>query len=451
VTIRARLLCWLLPGFLVLWLGAGGAMYAVVKQMRLQELDNELRAAIGSVRQLTAPPRARMRRPPDHLDPAHDPTNGVYFQVWNDSGETVGRSRNLGGDDLPQPPEFSRTALFTNFSLAGGVPVRGMAVRSRGHGPNFGLNYLVARDRADMESELSRLLLGIVGGCVAGPVCFSAVLILALRSGLRPLRRLGEQAARIDAGNLRERFPTDHLPGEMEPIVGRLNELMHRLEQSFERERRFSGDLAHEMRTPLAAIRSTSEVAAKWPDQVTGEEHGEIAATAARLQRTVDSLLQLARTEKAAAETVREPVALNDLVARCLEALNGSVARSEISVRNLLPPATRVEAQPDLLATIVSNLLANAVEYSPRGGEVRIESGTDDCWLRISNSAPDLSAEDLPHLFDRLWRRDSARSSAEHSGLGLPLARSCAEVLGLSIHVRLDDEHVVHFSLGKAA
>src|SRR4051812_21010328 len=134
---------------------------------------------------------------------------------------------------------------------------------------------------------------------------------------MRPLVRLGEQATTMGADSLHERFAVEAMPREIAPIVTRLNDLMARLEEGFGRERRFSGYLAHELLTPLAAIRSTSEVALKWPEQATPEDHAAIARLAARLQQTVDTLLLLARAEIMSAEIVREAVPLRPLIEEC--------------------------------------------------------------------------------------------------------------------------------------
>src|SRR5690606_6361225 len=177
------------------------------------------------------------------------------------------------------------------------------------------------------------------GLACCGVLCL--LLILALRFALRPLARVGEEASAMGAASLHERFAVEALPREIAPLVERLNDLMTRLEEGFERERRFSGYLAHELRTPLAAIRSTSEVAMKWPEQASPEDHAGIARLAARLQQTVDGLLLLARSETLSAEIVREEVALRPLVEECA-ALHAERARQRELV---LIPQLRSEGQ----------------------------------------------------------------------------------------------------------
>src|SRR5690606_5080273 len=258
---------------------------------------------------------------------------------------------------------------------------------------------------------------------------------------------VGEQAAEMGAASLHERFATQAMPLEIVPIVARLNDLMARLEEGFERERRFSGYLAHELRTPLAAIRSTSEVALKWPEQATTEDHAGIARLAARLQQTVDGLLVLARAETLSAEIVREDVALRPLVEECV-ALHAERARErEITFNPQLDETAVLQTDARLLRIIMTNLIANAVEYAPPRSEVTLACRATDRLFEVTNAAPALTAEDVPHLFERLWRKDAARSDASQAGLGLSLAQSCAKALGFVLSAELDARGLLSVSL----
>jgi signal transduction histidine kinase len=191
---------------------------------------------------------------------------------------------------------------------------------------------------------------------------------------------------------------------------------------------------------PLAAIRSTSEVALKWPEQASPEDHAGIARLAARLQETVDGLLVLARAEALSAEVVREEVALRPLVEECV-ALHAERARErEVTLTAQLDAAAGLQTDARLLTIIVTNLIANAVEHAPPRSEVTIACHAADRLFEVINAAPSLTAEDVPHLFERLWRKDAARSDESHAGLGLSLAQSCAQALGLALTAELTAE-----------
>lgn len=372
---------------------------------------------------------------------------GQYFQLWDAEGEPTRRSPNLGNADLPRPQELTRDAVRYDGLLPNGDSVRLSAMQYPQSGGNPPLAFAVALSRTEGEARLSRLLTDLIIGGVACCAVLCLLLVLALRFALRPLARVGEQAAAMGAASLHERFAVEALPQEIAPIVARLNDLMARLEGGFERERRFSGYLAHELRTPLAAIRSTSEVALKWPEQASPEDHAGIAQLAARLQQTVEGLLVLARAETLSAEIVREAVALRPLIEECA-ALHAERARErQITLIPQLDETAMLQTDARLLRIIVTNLIANAVEYAPPRSQVTLTCRTTDPLFEVTNVAPALTAADVPHLFERLWRKDAARSDDSHAGLGLSLAQSCAQALGFVLTAELDPCGVLSVSL----
>jgi two-component system sensor histidine kinase QseC len=171
---------------------------------------------------------------------------------------------------------------------------------------------VVASDRAHLDEGLWRfpgwLLAG--GGLLAGLTLWLVPGVLW--HGLRPLERLGEQAGRIDSSALGEgaRFPVDGLPVELQSIARRLNDLLGRLGESLARERRFSANLAHELRTPLAELRSLAECAIKWPDARDSAMDHEVLAIARHMETLATHLLTLARGEQGRFEPALEEVDL---------------------------------------------------------------------------------------------------------------------------------------------
>lgn len=452
-SIRAQLLRWLLPGFVVVCVAAILGVYFSAKQAVNADLDSRLARLAGAARlalrnQATAG-AAGTRTPGLRAFLAKEDfqSPGQYFELWTSAGVPERRSPNLGSADLPLPPELTRDAIRYDGVLPNGDRVRISAMQYPQSGGSPPLAFAVALSRTEGEARLSRLLADLVMGGVACCAVLCLLLALALRYALRPLARVGEQAAEMGAASLHERFATQAMPLEIVPIVARLNDLMARLEEGFERERRFSGYLAHELRTPLAAIRSTSEVALKWPEQATPEDHAGIARLAARLQQTVDGLLVLARAETLSAEIVREDVALRPLVEECV-ALHAERARErEITFNPQLDETAVLQTDARLLRIIMTNLIANAVEYAPPRSEVTLACRATDRLFEVTNAAPALTAEDVPHLFERLWRKDAARSDASQAGLGLSLAQSCAKALGFVLSAELDARGLLSVSL----
>jgi two-component system sensor histidine kinase QseC len=261
-----------------------------------------------------------------------------------------------------------------------------------------------------------------------------------LRRGLAPLETLAHQASAITSASLSTRFAATGLPGELTPITTRLNELLARLESSFERERQFSSDLAHELRTPIAELRSVAEVALKWPDARPAETDRETLAIASQLDGIVGRLLALLRSERGQLPVEWQDIYLEAEIERACHAVTARAEMRRVRIERPVGQLQIAHVDVVLLRSILANLLDNAVDYSPEGGTVGIECAStgDTFWLRVSNDAGDLRAEDVPRLFDRFWRGSASRSDHEHSGLGLSLARAFAEAIGCSLIATLE-------------
>jgi signal transduction histidine kinase len=485
ISIRAHLLWWLLPGFIAVCFVAGFGIYFSTGnelQARLDAQLAELVDAIRSSRQgLPGAPETRgaqdsrgsqdPRGTQDSRGSSGQQGDGrrVHRQVSRPqidedtlisilpedvycdvvlSGVREDRiaTPNLGDGSIPAPPGDLQKMNLYNTKLDSGIPVRVRTERIVLPGP-IRAHIRIAISREGIDATLSHLAVKLVAG---GFICYlvlSGILAAALHLALRPLRRLGEQASAMTADSLHERFPEKEIPSDIRPIVKRLNRLMATLEESFVRERRFSGDLAHELRTPLAAIRSTSEVAAKWPEQASGDDFVEISRIAAQLQQTLDSLLLLARMESSAAETLREPVGFAGLVTECISLHSAAALEKNLTWTVQLDEGLQLETDPRLLRIILSNLIRNAVEHAPEQSEIILSSHTGDVLFRCTNTAPNLGPDDLSHLYERLWQKDTARTESGHTGLGLSIAKTCAKVLGFSLTAELDEQNRLCMSL----
>lgn len=366
-----------------------------------------------------------------------------YFEIRNRSGALVARSPSLQGRELglPRAPATERP-VFWNLSLPNGRPGRAVIFTFQPM-PSGELatkavpvQLVVAMDRENLDETLGGLL-AMVAGC--GAVLLGAVFLVVprvLRRGLVPLDRLGEQAAAIDAGSLAVRFPTTSLPAELQPITGRLNDLLARLEAAFERERRYSADLAHELRTPLAELRSLAECALKWPEAREPGTDRDVLASALQMEALVTRLLTLARGERGQLAVGCEPVDVAATVAAAWQPFAARAAERRLAVE-ITGPAVRVPADPVLLRSILGNLFDNAVDYSPPGGTISItvEAG-GGVW--VANPSGALTPEDVARLFERFWRKETARTGGEHVGLGLNLARTFATAMDWKLEVKLD-------------
>ncbi|GAA5481160.1 ATP-binding protein [Haloferula sargassicola] len=441
-SIRRRLTAGFLAGFGLLWLGAGTTIYYSYRSGLMAGMEAELLNLCRQVRTTVGGPGRGWRAEPP-IDPeALGPD--VFWQVWDAEGAGVFRSGNLAAD----LPRLSGDGV-ERMTLADGTRVM-IAGRQFGGGGRRGfgrgaMEVTVARPLDEIRGKLNRLLAGLLavgaGGVAAGWWCVS----LWVRRGLAPLDRIAGQVAAIDVNALNGRFAESGLPAELQPIAGRLDELMERLGESFRRERRFSADLAHEMRTPVAELRTIAESAVKWPDEGGPAAWRDVVASVKRMESVVQAMLQLARVEREAAAA--ETLGLRDLI-EALWADHRALAESRgVTLRLEFPTGFELTGDRGMWSHLLGNLLGNAAEYADAPGEVVVVA--DSSRVIVSNPARKLKPEEVERLFDRFWRGDEARGESVHCGLGLSLARACAEGMGLRLVARLRDDGWLEMRAGK--
>lgn len=458
-SIRSQLTRHLVLSLAVL-LGVGlAAIYATIRHALVGSFDETLRSEAFAVSALTEAEAGRVQFDFSadflHSYSAVNPRN--YFELWDGAGTSLARSPSLRGADLPLRTDgMPDRPVYWNFKLPDGHAARALAFtfvpdpadNAPARFPVSPVYLIVAADRRELNETLGGLFAAIAGG---GGLLFLAVFLVVprvLSQGLAPLNQLGEQAARIDAASLASRLACSELPAELRPIGERLNDLLARLESSFERERRFSADLAHELRTPIAELRSLAECALKWPDTRDSASDSDLLAIATQMETLVTRMLALARAERGQLAPNLVPVDLAFLTTRAWHPFADRAA-----TRNLRPSfslaSAPVLADQVLLQSILSNLFANAVEYSPFGGVLRVtgQATANGYALQVSNLAAGLTPADMPRLFDRFWRKETARSGGEHFGLGLNLARTFAAAMGWRLTAQLDAQSWIVFTL----
>jgi two-component system sensor histidine kinase QseC len=372
-----------------------------------------------------------------------DSVGTEFFQVFDAEGKSVERSDSLGRRDLPGLHGTLEEPVFWNLTLPNKEPGRAIGIAFEPRAARLEntqkVTVVVAAGRRQLAETVANLQV-VFASCGAGLLALTAVVVpWVLRRGLRPLDAMAERATQINASSLGQRFDLEATPAELQAIGGRLNDLLARLEEAFERERRFGSDLAHELRTPLAELRSMAEVAIKWPQERAPGVDQAVLDIALQMEGLVARLLTLARAEQGRAILAAETVVLLPVVRALVATHSTRIAARRLGVEIDIPVTSAIETDPVLLRSILSNLIENAVAYSPPDGVVRIrfESDADGFSVEIENMAGDLQPEDLPRMFDRFWRKDSSRTGAGHSGLGLALSRTFAELLGLQLEPTL--------------
>ena len=444
LSIRARLLLWL-SGAMVLLL----SLFAfVVYEFLHRSLTNGFDAVLlATARTLAASVEQNDEGVKAEIDERDMPEfrrieQPNYFQLWGADGTVLARSTSLNRADLDLVGNSVAPPTFRRLVLPDGRAGRAVAVlfepeiddESRRITRPQSVTLVVARDTADLDDQIRflRLLLALATGgtVVAGLI----VGIIIVRQGLRPLGALAVSIAGIRQ-DLSIRLPSEHIPAEVVPVVDKLNELLSRIEEAFCRERAFAADVAHELRTPLAGMRSTLEVAVSRPRSEGDyrEAISDCLEIVRRMQAMVDNLFALARMESG--QTAFDPRALDlqELVEAAWSPVAERIQQRGITATKRIPAGLACTADRDIMRTILSNILDNAAEYTNDAGHIKVEGTRDggSVILTIENTGCRLSETAAHQVFDRFWRGDSSRAETGlHCGLGLALVQRAVSSLG---------------------
>jgi two-component system heavy metal sensor histidine kinase CusS len=294
----------------------------------------------------------------------------------------------------------------------------------------------VAQDRSQDEGFMLELGYLTAGVLVCGIFASAAIAVTVAKRGLRPLTAMTRSLQRVGPHRLHERVPPAEWPRELQPVAIAFDDMLDRLEDSFTRLSQFSADLAHELRTPLANIRGEAEVALARP-RSTQEYQAVIessVAECARLSGIIDNLLFLARAEAAESQVQRSVFDGRAAIER-IASYNEAIA-AERRLDIVCEGEGEVDADPVLFGRAISNLVDNAVRFTPQGGRISISLATnaEETEVVVADTGCGIAAEHLPRVFDRFYRVDPARSS-EGTGLGLALVKSIADLHGGSLAV----------------
>ncbi len=378
----------------------------------------------------------------------------LLYQVWDFEGHELARSPELVGD-LPRPGDPpSEIPQFQTSTLPNGPRIRTATQRviPVANGPHLSPTNLrgavvsVAMDRSRLDGRLLGVALALGGSAAILMLVTAFVVPWVVRTQLAPLDELASKVQGINAESLSDRLPTDRLPGELAPIVTRLNDLLIRLEVAFSRERQFGDDLAHEFRTPIAELRSLVEVSLRWPETRDASTDREILSIALQMEHLINSLLVIARIEGAMEPIGSKIVDVNELLEEIWRPMADRAIARLVSLQMDIPEGFSLSTDPVLLRSVLNNLLDNAVEYTPEGSTVRVAtiSAGASFALEVSNPVSNLSESDVPLLFLRFWRKEPSRTGSQHSGLGLALARTVACRLGYTLTASLRDrQHLI--------
>lgn len=437
-SLRWRLQLWYGLLLVIVLSGFGFTAFHLESARQTRSLDDALqyRVSVLLLALRGNPPREPIgeRRPPNpNLDfsaqdkALFDEASGYYYVIWLRGPEPIARSANAPPDlkvpSRKDPIVRTRSHFRESFLFAAPVDC-----------------VLVGRDlnRENHDLRLHATWLALAGG---------GVLLLGLLGGgwlisrtIRPIEAISQTSARIAEGDLSQRIPEKDPQSELGQLATTLNRTFARLEDAFAQQQRFTADAAHELRTPLTVL--LTQVQATLVRERSSAEYREsleaCQRAAQRMRKLLESLLQLARLDAREEPVERKPFDLAQTATECLEFIRPMADEQGITLQLEVSPTTTA-GDVDRITQVISNLLMNAIQHTPREGRVtlRVYREETHAVLEVSDTGEGIAPGDLPHIFERFYRADAARTStAGRSGLGLSIVKAIVEAHGGTIRVQ---------------
>ena len=424
-SLQRRLLTHTLGAVLVVWMATAAFVWHEAQHEVDELLDGHLAqsAALLVVQQNAQPEVEELLLDAPTL---HKYANRVAYQVF-DEGRLVMHSPNVGHQPMAQ-----HTQGFETVTREDGLAWRVFSTPGRHHD----VHIYVAERVSSRDEILSAVLQGFLPPLTVALPLLLIVLWWNVHSGFQPLQRLRQVLLARDTQTL---VPVSLLntPREIQPMVDALNDLLHRLAGRMETERRFTSDAAHELRTPIAAIRAQAQVALGCDDNEL-TRHQALKDTLAgcdRVSHLVDQMLTLARVERPQ-DLTSEPFRLDQLLQQVMADLSPEALRRHQKLELVVAHNLQVRGQSTLWGILLRNLIDNALRYSPEGAMVKVHAHSlkeGDVEVTVQDNGPGLSEESLSRLGERFFRVLGTTSLG--SGLGWSIVRHIAKLQNIDVQV----------------
>ena len=415
-SLRARLLAWLLGGVLLVGVAGGLIEYRNGLAEANAFFDYHLEQTALILRD----------EPVEYLWPPSIPSNSAGYdfvvQVWTLDGELVYMSR----------PH----AALPTFTTIGFSTVNTSSGRWRVYGTQSLTKVVqIAQPMSVRRQQAAQLAVRTLAPFALLVPVLGLIVWLAVGHALQPLQRLAK-AVKSRRVNALEPLSDEKLPDEVRPLVGSLNDLLVRLTAALDRERAFMADAAHELRTPLTALHlQLGALARAATDTERTEAMGKLAEGVQRAIRLVEQMLALARQEPRA-EPARTRFALDELAREVVAELIPLADARHIDLGISEAQTVPIHGERDAVATLIRNLVDNAVRYTPAGGRVdvsveRSAAAPAQAIIRVTDNGPGIAQEERDRVFDRFYRQAGTRSPG--SGLGLAIVKAIAGAHGATV------------------
>jgi signal transduction histidine kinase len=355
---------------------------------------------------------------PQRHDAGSQDESAIVLQAWDAAGHRV-----FASDPRVLIP-FTPTTGWSRPKIAGEDWI--VYSTSSGAGVAQAAQRGAARQQMAAESAAK-----VVPPLVAMALLVGALLLYGLRRGLQPLETTARELARRSESSL-EAIALEGIPHEFRSIVASINGLMARLGAALSAQRRFLADAAHELRTPVTALRLQVQLLQQADEAERQQALDELSAGIARSQRLTEQLLEVARTDPDGAAVRPEPVDLSELARGVVAAFSAKAENAGIDLGADAPVPVPVLGDREQLTVLVNNLVENALRYTPAGGavDVIIRQRDGRAWLVVRDDGPGIPAGERERVFERFYRGPGAPAlarDASGSGLGLAIVKAIAE------------------------
>jgi signal transduction histidine kinase len=400
----------------------GAAVYILVNVILLNQVDIML---AGVVREITQVTKVNSEGELSLMSlPPLDMTANAYVQVWGPNGKIVATSPSIGSLTKPLDPIGLKVGSnIYEDSYLNGAHLRVLSVPLKVSGRMVG-TLQVGSSLSVVDATQGKLLsvmaiIAVIAVLVAG--VGSWVVLGRALSPLEAITETVDQSNRAD--DLSRRIPyQEQTEDEIGDLVVSFNQTLERLESLFTSQQRFLADVSHELRTPLTVIKGNVDLIRRMK-QADEESLGSIDEEAGRLTRLVGGLLMLAQAESGKLTLVVKPVELDLLLTEVFTEMC-VLAGNKVHVHLNDIDQVMVSGDRDRLKQVLLNLVANAIQYTPQGGDVFLSMSKigEQARIIIRDTGPGIPAEDLPHIFDRFYRAEKSRTRSTASGFGLGLS-----------------------------
>jgi two-component system OmpR family sensor kinase len=359
-------------------------------------------------------------------------------QIIDLHGTVLARSANLGTAHLPVTEKMlgrlrQHEIVLQTFDDFAEEPIRLVALPISGGHRDYAVEVAGSLDDVQTIVRAGRWLFGLLSFALLGALALTSVVFA--RKALRPIGQIVTEARQISESNLGARLPHPGGDDEISGLVETLNEMLARIERGLDSQRRFVVDASHELRSPLSRLRAELEVTLRRPRE--SSEYREALRSCLdeveRLSQLTQELLTLAQLDASEDGRAGATTPLSPLVDAALERIKVPAARRAITIAASAIPPLVVRATPTAVSLAITNVLDNAVKFSPDGGRVTVavSSEGEEALLIVSDNGPGIPSDELPRLFDRFHRGAAARAAEAHGfGLGLAISKAALESHG---------------------